>query len=299
MLALAAALEVAGEDRAIVELLRSELDRLPPGAARVRAYVHIADAGGTRDAETHLRARARRGRRRPRAAADGARPERDPPGDRVAASARRRRGDGGHRRRGVGGGERLHAGDRAGRARLGAAACAAPPIADLVERYDALDTRGELFFMMGRVVAQRLAWRGELRAARELHEQLLAAAEARGEGWSVSSFHLHLCELALRAGDWDEAERHARRMGPPVRRRAHQRAHAGPLRGAARGRPRRPRGGRAAGRPRAARRRRDRAALGRPGGAPRAGDRGAAGTRAGGRGRAAARRRGRTASTRA
>jgi DNA-binding CsgD family transcriptional regulator len=47
----------------------------------------------------------------------------------------------------------------------------------------------------------RLAFRGELAAAREVFQQLLAAAEQRGEARSGLMFIGQLCEVELRAGD--------------------------------------------------------------------------------------------------
>ena len=58
-----------------------------------------------------------------------------------------------------------------------------------------------------RIAGQRLVWRGEIAAARALLRRELAAADERGEPSSYALVRLHLCELELRAGDWDAAER--------------------------------------------------------------------------------------------
>ena len=58
----------------------------------------------------------------------------------------------------------------------------------------------------GRVVGQRLVWRGEIAAARAVFTRQLAEADERGEPSSYALQRLHLCELELRAGAWDAAE---------------------------------------------------------------------------------------------
>ena len=53
----------------------------------------------------------------------------------------------------------------------------------------------------------RLAFRGELAAARKAFQQLLAVAEQRGEARSAAVLTLQLCEVELRAGDTAAAAR--------------------------------------------------------------------------------------------
>jgi DNA-binding NarL/FixJ family response regulator len=53
----------------------------------------------------------------------------------------------------------------------------------------------------------RLAFRGELAAAREVFQQLLAGAEQRGEARSGTVIMIQLCEVELRAGDTAAAAR--------------------------------------------------------------------------------------------
>ena len=57
-----------------------------------------------------------------------------------------------------------------------------------------------------RVAGQRLVWRGEIAAARAVLTRQLAEADERGEASSYALQRLHLCELELRAGEWDAAE---------------------------------------------------------------------------------------------
>jgi DNA-binding CsgD family transcriptional regulator len=56
-----------------------------------------------------------------------------------------------------------------------------------------------------RVAAQRLIWRGELSRARSALTGLLSVADERDEHESYALARLHMCELHLRAGEWDAA----------------------------------------------------------------------------------------------
>ena len=58
-----------------------------------------------------------------------------------------------------------------------------------------------------RIAGQRLVWRGEIEAARAMLTRQLLEADERGEPSSYALQRLHLCELELRAGEWDAAER--------------------------------------------------------------------------------------------
>src|SRR5262249_5866362 len=60
---------------------------------------------------------------------------------------------------------------------------------------------------LDRPAGVRLAFRGELAAAREVFQHLLAAAEQRGEARSGAVFIAQLCEGELRAGDTAEVTR--------------------------------------------------------------------------------------------
>jgi DNA-binding NarL/FixJ family response regulator len=61
--------------------------------------------------------------------------------------------------------------------------------------------------LIERPAGARLAFRGNVREARELFRRQLALAEERGETMSSAVLYLNLCELALRAGDGREAGR--------------------------------------------------------------------------------------------
>src|SRR5207253_9891280 len=80
------------------------------------------------------------------------------------------------------------------------------PVDDLCarSRVDA-DAGAYLAACPERVAAQRLVWRGELSQARKALDRLLALADERGEEASYVLMHLHLCELELRAGEWNAA----------------------------------------------------------------------------------------------
>jgi DNA-binding CsgD family transcriptional regulator len=81
-------------------------------------------------------------------------------------------------------------------------------IDDVWERFrSASRGRAYLAHSPERVAAQRLVWRGEIAAARAVLTRQLAEADERGEPSSYALQRLHLCELELRAGEWDVAER--------------------------------------------------------------------------------------------
>ena len=82
------------------------------------------------------------------------------------------------------------------------------PIEELCERFsDASAAAFYIVFSPQRVASQRHVWRGELSEARTEFERLLALADERGELSSYALARLHLCELELRAGEWDAAAR--------------------------------------------------------------------------------------------
>ncbi len=57
------------------------------------------------------------------------------------------------------------------------------------------------------LAALRRAWRGEIVPAREATTRFLELAAERGEGVGYAWLRLNLCEIELRAGEWDAAER--------------------------------------------------------------------------------------------
>jgi DNA-binding CsgD family transcriptional regulator len=76
------------------------------------------------------------------------------------------------------------------------------PIADLEDRFPAVPDGASLYEVsLERVAGVRHAFRGELDQARAAFDRLLAMGDERGETISGEVMYLHLCELALRAGD--------------------------------------------------------------------------------------------------
>lgn len=83
------------------------------------------------------------------------------------------------------------------------------PVDDLCGRFREL-TEGMAFYMAPspeRVAAQRLVWRGAIAEARTALTGLMDMADERGEPSSYALQRLHMCELELRAGGFDVAER--------------------------------------------------------------------------------------------
>jgi DNA-binding CsgD family transcriptional regulator len=81
-------------------------------------------------------------------------------------------------------------------------------IDDVCERFAALSDGGSYMAPSPeRVAGQRLVWRGEVVRARAVLAGLLSIADERGEPVSYALQRLHLCELELRVGAWDQAER--------------------------------------------------------------------------------------------
>jgi DNA-binding CsgD family transcriptional regulator len=79
---------------------------------------------------------------------------------------------------------------------------------DVCGRWNAASvTPGHLAESPERVAGQRHVWRGEITEARTVFERLLTLSDERGEADSYVWARLHLCELALRTGDWRTAGR--------------------------------------------------------------------------------------------
>jgi hypothetical protein len=66
---------------------------------------------------------------------------------------------------------------------------------------------GTYFESLDRLTGVRLAFRGEVAAARATFARLLPLADERGEAVSYAVLHHHLCELELRAGETRVASR--------------------------------------------------------------------------------------------
>ena len=207
VLALAAYLEMAGELQRLTELLTAELPALPPGSSRARAWLILSEGAGVQsvaDYRDHLE----------RALAEA----RDDPGLRArivaklssAVIAVERIPEAEAQLADV-----LPAARRAGPdverpvlfALAWARALRGRPVDDLCERFAAAsDAPWHLAESPERVAGQRLVWRGQVEDARALLGRLLADADERGEPVSYAWARLHLCELALRIGDWDAAQ---------------------------------------------------------------------------------------------
>jgi DNA-binding CsgD family transcriptional regulator len=199
VLALARYLYDAGELQQVGDLLSAELVSLPAGPPRARAHLLLGEASDLDDHERHLQE---------------ALGQCDDPALRAAALGRRsillslvrvQRLD--------------HAEDLAEEA-FGQARMAAPevereivpalawarvlrgqPVDRLVERPDRRAPDGELYLgTVDRPAAVRLAFRGEIAAARSEFARLLALAERRGEARSCAVLHLHRFEVEQRAG---------------------------------------------------------------------------------------------------
>ena len=81
------------------------------------------------------------------------------------------------------------------------------PLDDLLERYEALACESSyLARTPGRVAGQQHVWRGEPGPARARFEAFRTLAADRGEPSPYALARLHLCELELRLGRWDDAE---------------------------------------------------------------------------------------------
>jgi DNA-binding NarL/FixJ family response regulator len=82
------------------------------------------------------------------------------------------------------------------------------PIDDLCRRARAASDAPEYIAASAeRIAGQRRIWRGEVPKARTELTRLLALADERGEPMSYALARLHLCELELRVGEWDAASR--------------------------------------------------------------------------------------------
>lgn len=79
------------------------------------------------------------------------------------------------------------------------------PIDELLRAEETSRHEPEVIRSLTRAQAERHAYRGEIERARELHSELAARAEARGEEWSLAWLRMNRCELELRAGEWNAA----------------------------------------------------------------------------------------------
>ena len=208
MLALADYLNVAGEQVRVTELLAPQLESLPPGEARVRACLLLSNGAlDTNEDITRYLARAL-------AESVGDRPLRATVVAEIVANDALARV------------ERIHTAEERALEALEMAREAGPDakrnalyalawaralrgraVDDLCERFLALPGVRYLAFSPERAAGQRLAWRGHIAEARATLAGLLSIADDRAEPISYAVQRLHVCELELRAGEWDEATR--------------------------------------------------------------------------------------------
>jgi DNA-binding CsgD family transcriptional regulator len=210
LLVLAGYLETAGEVQRMTALLTPELEALPAGAPRARAWLLLSEGAGPKslvDLERHHE----------RALAES----QDNPGLRayvLAKKAANTSATGVVRIRDseAWASEAVRAARRADpdvkRLALYALAwtraLSGRPIDDLCRRARAASDAPEYIAASAeRIAGQRLIWRGEVPKARKELTRLLALADERGEPMSYALARLHLCELELRVGDWDAASR--------------------------------------------------------------------------------------------
>lgn len=201
-------LGVAGEKQRLTELLSQRVDSLPRGAPRVAAYLLLTD-GVVRD-NSEIRTLMRRALAE--AGADD--------GLRAPVLAELAENQAVIEVAGIAHSEREA---------IEALACARPdrpdhqrfalytlswiralagqPIADLWEQFQAVsEDRYFLAHSPQRVAGQRHVWRGEVKEAMHQVTSLQVLAEERAEPSSFALQRLHLCELQLRVGDWDQAQ---------------------------------------------------------------------------------------------
>ena len=135
------------------------------------------------------------------------------------------------------------------------------PVDHLLQRHQALSTDGTyLARHPQRVAGQRHVWRGELARARPLLTEFRDGSEQWAEAYALG--RLHLCELELRAGRWDEVQQMLDEWAAVDRQRPAALADVRAVPGPAVRRPGRRRGGPALGGPGARDGREDRGAVG-------------------------------------
>jgi DNA-binding CsgD family transcriptional regulator len=209
VVAVAGYLSVAGEKQRVTSLLSRELDSLPPGSPRVRACLLLP--GGVVRTNDELRGFLER------ALAESGNDR----GARAAVLANIATNDAVIRV------ERIRQAEAWAREALPASRTGGPelerivlyalawvrslrglPIDDLRDRFGAAsDATAHLVGSPERVAGQQLVWRGRLDEARDRLTRLLSLADERGEQVAYGLARLHVCELSLRAGEWDAAAR--------------------------------------------------------------------------------------------
>ena len=208
-LELAGYLRIAGEKRRLTELVAPMLDSLPRGATRARALLLLCsgEISGNDDIQRYHALALTESGTDARARADvlsamaenvcGVRVERVAETAAWAEEALR-----------AVSGVDPDAERQALYALAWARSLGGRPVDDVCERFGAI--AGETPYLVlspDRVRGQQLVWRGEVASARVVLDRLLASADERGEPSSYALQRLHLCELELRAGRWETADR--------------------------------------------------------------------------------------------
>jgi DNA-binding NarL/FixJ family response regulator len=209
VLALAECLETAGEMQRMTDLLTVELESLPAGTSQARAWLMLSEGAGSRRLADMAEMR-----RRALAAAP------EDPVVRARVLAKQASNAAGSTITNIpqaqawaaeavalteGAGLTIR---RSGLYALAwATAMSGQPVDDLCAASRAMsDVNAYIAVTPERVAGQRQVWRGEVGAARKALQRLLTLADERGEVESYALMRLHMCELYLRAGEWDAAE---------------------------------------------------------------------------------------------
>ena len=208
VLDLAGYLEVAGERQRVTDLLEPELDSFSR-PDRVRAWLRLSEGGGISsvydsiayldralpecDDEPELRALVLAKKAHLLPAYVTAVPETEAWALEALPAARKA-------------GPEL---ERAALHGLGwARAMRGLPIDDVCERFRACsEAAAHITDSPEPVEGLRLLWRGEIEPARTILTNFLAESDVRGEEVSYALQRLNVCDLELRAGNWDAAER--------------------------------------------------------------------------------------------
>lgn len=209
VLELADYLERAGEPQRLTELLVPEVESLPAGTPRARAWLMLSDGAGARHmddlADHHRRAlaensddpelRARVLAKQASNAAASTISDLSQAESRALAAVSTARSAGPDTQR------------LALYALAWARAMTGRSVDDLCHASRAAsDVAAYIAASPERVAGQRLLWRGEIPRARETLTRFLVLADERGERESYALMRLHVCELHLRVGEWDAAE---------------------------------------------------------------------------------------------
>ncbi len=207
LLALGSYLEIAGEPERLREVLTANFELMPSGSQRARAWLLLSEGAHMKldDYRRHL------GYALAEAKADPALHARIVAKMSSALISVERIADAEARTLAV-----LPAAEDAGPeverdvlfALAWARALLGRPLDDVCERWaNASAAPGHLAESPKRVAGQRCVWRGEIEEAKALFDWLLGLSDERGELAAYVWARLHLCELALRVGDWQTAQR--------------------------------------------------------------------------------------------